>query len=602
MVIKMYFSFHNIKVKYKSIERYENTGFAMRAIMLITVFILAFNSLPVQTYAQEGDLEDLINEANERKNNPIESDEIEGWPKGPRIGAEAAVLMDADSGQIIYAKNIDAKLFPASTTKIMTCVVAMENAKLTDEITINQSAIDANDADGSNMGLYANEILTLDELIHGILISSANEACNAVAQHIAGDMDSYVELMNKKAAELGCTNTHFVSTNGLANPEHYTTARDLATIGRVFFSYDFLCKTASTGMYEIPETDKHRAHSLYSKNKLYKGREFAYEYLVGSKTGFTSEARQTLVSCAEKDGVRLIAVILKEESPYQFQDTAALFEYGFNNFFKVNVAANETKYTLSHNDFFDSDGLMFGRNAPIISLDKDSYLLLPSGIEFANLTSKVTYSDTMDKYFGTVDYYYNDVYMGCAGIAFEDANAGISYVTDAPGEDVIVADGNKAINKSQNPKTKEKEIIVDIKKVMIYIISIIAIIVVGIYICMIAKKILKSDKNLQNRKRRKEMSSRRRRQILNNLRKHKRNVKKRYGMGDKPVQYNSLKEMKVNRDYIEDRTYSIKPEKKSRTNNNRLNKKSTGKNKGNEKVVNNIITKRNDINFDDFNL
>ena len=169
---------------------------------------------PYYVYADEPD---YTEEMEERKNEPVDTNDITGWPDGPIIGAEAAILMDADTGEILYAKNIDEKLFPASTTKIMTCLVGIENANLNDLVTISNEAIYANEADGSNMGLKAGEQLTVEELLYGILITSANEACNALGEHISGSMEGYVELMNQRAAELGCTNTNFVTTNANIN-------------------------------------------------------------------------------------------------------------------------------------------------------------------------------------------------------------------------------------------------------------------------------------------------------------------------------------------------------------------------------------------------
>lgn len=448
------------------------------ALLLAVIFVLKPATLYVWADQESTETNEYQSAAEARKNNAVETNSIEGWPDGPLIGAEAAILMNADTGQILYAKNIDAKLYPASTTKIMTCLVAIENAELTEKITVNQSAIDANEPDGSNMGLTAGEVLTLDELLHGILISSANEACNAVAQHISGDIDSYVELMNKKAVELGCKNTHFVSTNGLNNPDHYTSAYDLALIGREFFSYDILCRLSSTGMYEIEETSEHKAHSLYSKNKLYVGRSHEYTGLLGSKTGFTSDARQTLVSCAERDGIRLIAVVLKEESPAQFQDTIDLFDYGFSNFSKVNIAASENKYSVDDTGILDNKTSLFGSRNMDMFIDDDAYVLLPAGIDFSMLESQLDYEKS-DEYFGCIKYYYQGNYMGGAkiGVSFDNNN---SYDAN---NDVITAGGGKMIMQGIGSISGNRQIIVDIRRLVgtVSIIFVVTVILTFLY-------------------------------------------------------------------------------------------------------------------------
>lgn len=387
--------------------------------LLFLILILAITNLSINVYATQ---DELNQEAEDRKNNTVETNEIQGWPIGPVNGAEGAILMDASSGTILYGKNIDAELFPASTTKIMTCLVAIENCDINDVITISQSAIDANDPDGSNMGLKAGETLTLEELLYGILINSANEACNAVAEHIAGSQEAFVEMMNDKAIELGCTHTHFVTTNGLSDPEHYTSARDLALIANEFFKHDILCKIASTGQYTIPENSMHREFYLISHNKLTAGREYSYEGLVGSKTGFTSLSRQTLVSCAERNGIKLICVILKEESPFQFQDTIALFDYGFNNFYKLNIANHETKYNIKQPDYFLIGKDLYGFPSQIIAIDNNASIIMPNTIYFNDVSSNIIYNKTTNpSAFASIAYSYNNAPIGYADIKINPA-------------------------------------------------------------------------------------------------------------------------------------------------------------------------------------
>ena len=446
-----------------------------RILIIFVLVLMTFNNIfTIDIHADEPD---YTAEAEERKSEKVDTNEVPGWPEGPAIGAESAILMDADTGEILYAKNIDERLYPASTTKLMTCLVGIENASLDELVTVSREAIFANEADGSNMGLKEGEQLTVEELMYGILITSANEACNALGEHISGSMDGYVALMNQKAAELGCVNTHFVTTNGLQDDDHYSSARDLALIGREFFKYDLLCRLSSTAYYSMQDNGLHDAHELYSKNKLYKNREYAYEYLVGSKTGFTSVARQTLVSCAEKDGIRLICVIMKEETPYQFEDTIALFNYGFNNFYRINIASNETRYDISHQDFFSGESTIFENIAPVISLDTRASLLLPNGTDFSALTSDVTYDGTGAPYFGNVNYYFNGYKVGSAGIAFEGEEAPDNFMT---------LDEARAAAEAESlsgNETGKKTVIVNIWSVIktIFIIFVIIVIVIVLW-------------------------------------------------------------------------------------------------------------------------
>ncbi len=379
----------------------------------LVILLVTQNHFTLEVSATQ---DELNQESEDRKNEPVQTNEIENWPQGPAIGAEGAILLEANTGTLLYAKNIDEKLYPASITKLMCCLVAVENCALDEVITVNQSAIDANAADGSSMGLTAGEQLTLEELLYGILINSANEGCNVVAEHIAGSIDGYVDMMNARAAELGCTGTHFVTANGLYNDDHYTTAHDMALIGVAFFSHDNLCRIASTPRYTIPETATHGEHVLHSKNKLYAGGDYEYADLVGSKTGFTSASRQTLVSCAERGGMRLVAVILKEESPLQFADTVELFEYGFNNFSMIDPDEFETGYTISNSGFFNSGTDIFGSTAPLLATAPSAGVVLPGTLTFSDLSSDISYDDLSENAIAKIEYSYSGVSLGSTDI------------------------------------------------------------------------------------------------------------------------------------------------------------------------------------------
>lgn len=449
-------------------------------LMAILVFTLASLNSSLAIYAEEPKTdEEYLAEAEARKELTVDTNEVMGWPNGPAIGAEAAILMDAETGQILYAKNIDERLMPASTTKIMTCLTAIKRgAKLDDIITVSKEAIDANDAEGSNMGLIAGEKLSVEEIMTGILVTSANEGCNALAEHMAGSMDDYVVMMNEEAEKMGLENTHFVTTNGLPDPEHYTTARDLAIIAREFFSYDLLCRLSSTPYVEMPETELHNEHNIYSKNKLYKNRDYEYPYLVGSKTGYTDEARQTLVSCAEKDGTKLICVILMEEAPYQFEDTVNLFDYGFNNFSYVRTAEFNTSFSLYSNNIFTSsaDG-----SGSIINVQSGSKVLLPVGADMDAISSKIVYGSKDSRCFATLNYYYNGYFIGDTGLSFKPVSV------DMP-----------SIKLAGEPESV-KPVVINIVDVLIKAAIAIVIIFVLAFICSIGKKLFLKRKEIIRR-------------------------------------------------------------------------------------------------------
>ena len=265
--------------------------------------------------------------------------------------------------------------------------------------------------DSSNIAMDVGYELTMEQCLEAILIASANEASFAVAEHISGtsDWSVFADMMNKRAKELGCTETHFVNPNGLPDEEHYTSAHDLAMIARAFFANELLCKISSSPRLDLEPTDKQPKHVLEnSKNQLFPGKPYAYEYLVGSKTGYTNAAKSTLVSCAQKDGLKLIAVVMVADSPNQFADTVSLFQYGFQNFEKVNIAENESRFHMEDGNSFYSNHDIFGNSKPILELNKTESVILPKTIEFSDLKSEISYEDLAENQAVKIIYSYKD--------------------------------------------------------------------------------------------------------------------------------------------------------------------------------------------------
>ena len=215
------------------------------ASLLCMQTITAF-AQPTDTEASDTTAVDYDTDAAMRLEEPIDSNAIDGWPTGPVVGAEGAILLEANTGTILYAKNIHEHLYPASTTKILTTLVAIENSDLNDMVEFSNEAVFSIEQKSSNMGMDVGQSITMEQCLYGILVYSANEVCNAVGEHIAGSISGFVDMMNAKAAELGCTDSHFVTTNGLHDENHYTSPYDLATIARAFFSNETLTRIAGT--------------------------------------------------------------------------------------------------------------------------------------------------------------------------------------------------------------------------------------------------------------------------------------------------------------------------------------------------------------------
>ena len=437
----------------------------------------AFLSLPLQVLAAPDTEPDYAALAEERKSLPIQSNQVENWPSGPEIGAQAAILMEANTGVILYAKNIHERLYPASTTKLMTCLLAIENASLDEMVTFSHNAVFSLEEGSSNMGIDEREALTMEECLYGILVASANEVANAVAEHVGGSMDAFADMMNKKAAELGCTDTHFVNAHGLYHDEHYTSAYDLALIARAFFQNETLSKVGNTTTYHfVPTATQPDDFVKRNKHELITG-AIPYEGIKGGKTGYTDEARQTLVTCAEKNGMKLICVILKEESPEQFNDTVKLFDYGFTNFVVTNVSEHETNYNVESAGFFHSSYNVFGVTSPLFSLNQSSYLILPKTIDFDELDSEVSYDITDSDDVAHINYSYHNTYVGTAAIELVSPQQSAYYSFD---NDAVTpfTDAYESLEDTDSTDSAVKIIFINIKTVLFAILGITALLII----------------------------------------------------------------------------------------------------------------------------
>ena len=378
---------------------------------------LLFSNILVSAFAAR----DYKAEAEERKQLPVESNQILNWPAGPEIGAEAAILMEVNSGTVLYSKNIHAKLYPASITKILTALIVAENCDMNEMVTFSSEAIHSiNWREDANLGINAGDSITMEQCLYGLLVGSANEVAYAMAEHICGpgNVEGFSEMMNQKAKELGCTDSNFITPNGIHDENHYTSAHDMALIAQAFFSNEMLSKMSCTTSYHVPQTSTQPREDMivWAKSKLLPGKEYEYEYLVGTKTGYTDDARQTLVSCAEKNGMKLVCVILKEESPAQFTDTIELFNYGFDNFYAAPVAENDTNYSIDTSGFFSSDTDFFGSSKPILHLDPDAYIIIPDTVDFSEITSSLTYENLEQDEIARIDYTFHNVAVGSASL------------------------------------------------------------------------------------------------------------------------------------------------------------------------------------------
>ena len=319
----------------------------------------------------------------------VDMTDLSDWPSGPSVQAQAAILLDANSGNILYGKNIHDTYAPASITKVLTALVACENNSMGDTVTFSRNAVYDLPWDSSKVGFSQDERVNLKDALYGLMLKSGNEAANGIAEHVAGSVENFAAMMNERAAQAGALNSHFVNAHGLHHEDHYTTAYDMAMILRAAVHNDTFLEIASTNYYEIAPTNINKDGYKFScgHKMLRKNQAEYYEYAVAGKTGYTSKAGNTLVTYAKKGDLELICVILKSKQT-QYSDTKALLDYGFSNFTTYNAAKEDTTYSGADFTFFSFLNSAFENTSMSVVLD-DCYITLPATIPFSSVDSRL---------------------------------------------------------------------------------------------------------------------------------------------------------------------------------------------------------------------
>ena len=300
----------------------------------------------------------------------------------PKINAESAILIDGDTGQVLYSKNANTKQFPASTTKILTALLVLENTKLTDIVTVGDKPPFV---EGSSIGLKKGEKFTVETLLTGLLLESGNDCAEALAEHIAGSTKNFAKMMNERAKELGCKNSNFENPSGLPNKNHKTTAYDLALIMREVLKHPDYIRISRIVSKELPASNLDGAKRWVNNHDhlIDKNSKYYYPNALAGKSGYTEVSKHTFVISGKKDGRLLIAVFLKaEDKNKNFKDMKDLLEYGFNNFEDVKL--------YSKNQEVDNVKITNSTNLPLI-IDKD-VLFTANKSDITNLKPTLEYT------------------------------------------------------------------------------------------------------------------------------------------------------------------------------------------------------------------
>jgi len=354
------------------------------------------------------------------------------WPGAPYVSSETAILIEAETGTVLYEKDAHKQMYPASITKLLTTLIAYENCELDEKVVFTEETLATIPADSSRIWVDRDNYLSVEDCLAAILIMSANDVAAGVAEHIAGTLDGFADNMNARAEELGCLNTHFVNAHGYHDPEHLTTAYDMAQIGRAFFEIDLLCALAKERTFHIyPSEGQPKEIWEINSNQLLATREYEYEYLVGSKTGYTSQAGQTLVSCAQKDGLKLICVVMNAKRPEQYKDTVALFDFGFSNFTAANIYDNDKTYVPGDSSYGMEVTDVLGDSAALLSMDRSAKVILPKNVDFADVTSYITMAAEGEDGMATAHYQYGTHDIGTAHIYVTAISGSLQHSTGA---------------------------------------------------------------------------------------------------------------------------------------------------------------------------
>ena len=354
------------------------------------------------------------------------------WPRDTGVQAEAGIVVDMDSGAVLFGQNIHLPYPPASITKLLTALVVLEHCQLDETVEFSETAVNSVESDsGNKLGSVAGDRLSVEDCLYGMLLESSNQAANALAEHTAGSIPDFVEMMNEKIAQLGCTESHFDNPSGLNGDTQYVSAYDMAIIARAAFSNEELLTISSTLSRKLAGTANYPGGiTVENENRLIKpDDELYYPSAKAGKTGYLIAAGNTLVTYGEENGRRLVSVILKGQPRQYFMDARTLMEFGFRDFKNIAPAESEGRYVtgeevlhLDRGDFACQD----------LMIDPAAVITLPNGasLEDADVTLDALPAEDSERAVGQLTYTYNDRVIGTAFLLAKDGVA----LPDAPQE------------------------------------------------------------------------------------------------------------------------------------------------------------------------
>lgn len=415
------------------------------------------------------------------------------WPTGPDVASESAIIMEASTGAILYQKKINQKRYPASITKILTTLLAIENSSLDDTVTFSKEAVFGIERNSSHIARDVGEELTMEQCLYAIMLESANEVSAAVAEHVSGSIEGFSKLMNEKAKELGCKNTHFNNPHGLPDENHYTTAYDMALIAKAAINNDTFKLIAGSKRYTLPPTNKNNETFYMNHHHKMLQNALNYEGCEGGKTGYTSVAGATLVTFAKRGDLELICVVMKASGSEHYEDTAALFDYAFKNFELYNIADNDTNFSKEYEDTTSTgNNDIFGDIGSFISVSDSDCIVLPKDSDFSDAIPSLNYNKENSDVLATLTYEYDNHYVGSTTVKLAEKNE----------ENYFKFTSSNSSDNNESKDTNTKFLTINILKILT-----VSFLIVGVlFILFVIFRIINSPKSRRKRRRRSHRS------------------------------------------------------------------------------------------------
>ncbi len=390
------------------------------------------------------------------------------WPMGPQISAEGAILIEAETGTVLYEKNATKRLYPASTTKLMTALLALENATLGETVTVSHDAVYDIETNSSRIWVDVGEELSMESSLYALMLPSANDMAYAIAEHVGGSKQGFADMMNARAKELGCVNTHFMNPHGLDEDEHYTCAADLAKIMQPLIKNSSFLKISGSKNYQIPATNLCKDSRWVLNTHLMIRKSYPFDGVIAGKTGHTDLAGANLVTCAKRGSMTLISVIMKApDDTALYDETAALLNFGFDNFTTYNVSDEKLSAESDVPPLFNSEDTVQLMNRDIITTDS-GLVVLPLSASLSDTRknislSQLTFFSEGKNVIGKVTYTYGTRAIGSADIVY--TNKGPAFTLNAsedtaPGSELSKnqdANSDNAKNKTDDTSKKDRK-------------------------------------------------------------------------------------------------------------------------------------------------